>query len=260
MKTCKTCGTAKPADAQHFPEYLTRHGNVSLRGTCLDCTRKAARERMARVDVNDRRAARRKHRASEMGREQHARFERERRARAAGFAGHAEMIEAAQRLKTAKALCSALKALRRKKEIQQRSTAPWLEPGIDSAEKYRRQYRLDPEFNLKERIRRQIRKAAKRDGVAELIRQAMLRNGSSSTVEHMLGYSIAQLRTHLERQFLDGMGWHNYGQWHIDHITPQSAFDMTDEAQWRACWCLSNLRPLWARDNLAKAAQQHTLL
>jgi len=79
MKTCKTCGAAKPADAQHFPEYLTRHGNVSLRGACLDCTRKAARQRMdARKMANPEsvRDAKRKHRSSEKGKAGKARHQR----------------------------------------------------------------------------------------------------------------------------------------------------------------------------------------
>lgn len=39
---------------------------------------------------------------------------------------------------------------------------------------------------------------------------------------------------------------------HIDHIIPKAAFDLSDFDQWRICWGLPNLRPLWAKDNLEK--------
>jgi len=141
-----------------------------------------------------------------------------------------------------------------------RAELPWLEPGISSAEKYRRRYRLDPEFNLKERIRRQITKRLKRDWIGDEMRRALKHGYSSNIVEDVLGYSIDALRSHLERQFLPGMGWHNMPEWHIDHITPQRLFDLTDDEQWRKCWCMSNLRPMWARDNIAKSGRVELLL
>lgn len=42
------------------------------------------------------------------------------------------------------------------------------------------------------------------------------------------------------------------GEIHIDHIIPKAAFDLSDFDQWRICWGLPNLRPLWAKDNLEK--------
>ncbi|KVU21222.1 hypothetical protein WK62_19750 [Burkholderia ubonensis] len=45
------------------------------------------------------------------------------------------------------------------------------------------------------------------------------------------------------------------GEIHIDHRRPQSSFDLNDADQVRACWALSNLQPLWARDNLTKGAR-----
>lgn len=119
---------------------------------------------------------------------------------------------------------------------------------------------MDEQFNLKERIRRQLTKQAKRDHVAELMRGALKRGGSSNAVQRLVGYTIADLRKHLEKQFVSGMGWHNMHRWHIDHITPQSAFDLSKHDEWRACWCLSNLRPMWARANLAKSARLTHLL
>lgn len=142
------------------------------------------------------------------------------------------------------------------------SGKPWLNPRLSDAEQYRLKYALNPEFQLSERIRRQMNKKAKRDGVAELIRGAIRRGGKSNTVERMLGYSIAELRHHLERQFTKGMTWDRFmrGDIHIDHIVPQCEFVLSDDDEWRRCWCLTNLMPLWANDNLAKRDKRVSLL
>jgi hypothetical protein len=260
MKTCKTCGTPKPADAQHFPEYLTRHGNVSLRGSCLDCTRKAARERMARLDVEQKRAAKRKHRASDGGRAQHARLARETNAKRAGFERHEQWLASREHQRAVKQLAVAINQVRLSKREAEIRAKPWNAPGLTVAEAFRIRYRMDEDFRIGQRIRRQITKRAKRDGIGDIIRAALKRDGSSSVVVGALGYTIAELRMHLERQFLDGMGWHNMGEWHIDHITPQRLFDLSSESEWRKCWCMSNLRPMWARDNLTKSGRVEFLL
>lgn len=108
-----------------------------------------------------------------------------------------------------------------------------------------------------ERIRRQLDKAATRDGVADTIRKALKRNGSSPFVLRELGYTIADLRKHLERQFTDGMSWDAYmrGEIHIDHIKPKASFNFAVHSEWVECWSLSNLRPMWAVENMRKKAQ-----
>lgn len=40
----------------------------------------------------------------------------------------------------------------------------------------------------------------------------------------LLGCSSSELKTHLEKQFLPGMTWDNFGLWHIDHILPCISF------------------------------------
>ena len=58
------------------------------------------------------------------------------------------------------------------------------------------------------------------------------------------------LKEHLESQFIDGMGWDNRVEWHIDHIIPLSSAKTEDEL-YRLCH-YTNLQPLWAEDNLKK--------
>lgn len=73
----------------------------------------------------------------------------------------------------------------------------------------------------------------------------------------LTGCSIQKLITHLESKFLPGMTWENHGRhgWHIDHIIPCAAFDLTDPEQQKACFHYTNLQPLWAKDNLKKGAK-----
>ena len=85
--------------------------------------------------------------------------------------------------------------------------------------------------------------------------------GGQRTVD-LVGWSMDDLRVHLERQFVRGMGWHNMSQWHIDHIVPVRSFrfDSTDSEEFRAAWALSNLRPIWAADNHSKGGKHVFLL
>jgi hypothetical protein len=46
------------------------------------------------------------------------------------------------------------------------------------------------------------------------------------------------------------MSWSNYGRWHIDHKKPISKFK--DGSNISVINALSNLQPLWAKDNLSK--------
>lgn len=74
-----------------------------------------------------------------------------------------------------------------------------------------------------------------------------------------LGCSIAYFKSHLERQFQEGMTWSNMGKgkgkWNIDHIIPLSSFDLSDISQIKIGCNYKNMRPLWQLDNDEKKAQ-----
>ncbi|WP_238908109.1 hypothetical protein [Achromobacter ruhlandii] len=84
---------------------------------------------------------------------------------------------------------------------------------------------------------------------------AALKGKTSGACLSRLGYSLEDLRAHLERRFQQGMTWENYGKWHIDHIRPCASFDLTDAQQFAECWSLENLQPLWAAENVRKGAR-----
>lgn len=72
--------------------------------------------------------------------------------------------------------------------------------------------------------------------------------------EDLVGYNLQDLITHLESQFKPGMTWQNMGKWHIDHRKPVSSFNFNsyDDPEFKECWNLNNLQPLWASENLSK--------
>lgn len=74
--------------------------------------------------------------------------------------------------------------------------------------------------------------------------------------ESLVGYTVDDLKKHLENKFKDGMTWENYGKWHIDHIIPLSAFNFQTplDTDFKKAWALKNLQPLWAVENIKKGA------
>lgn len=70
----------------------------------------------------------------------------------------------------------------------------------------------------------------------------------------VVGYSLQDLKEHLEAQFKPGMSWNNYGEWSIDHIRPKASyfFLSADDPQFKELWALDNLQPLWALENSYK--------
>ena len=75
--------------------------------------------------------------------------------------------------------------------------------------------------------------------------------------EELVGYTIEDLIKHLEKQFVNGMSWENKGRygWHIDHKIPISAFNFSSptDLDFKRCWALKNLKPMWATDNIVKS-------
>lgn len=65
-----------------------------------------------------------------------------------------------------------------------------------------------------------------------------------------LGYTPRELKSHIGKQFEEGMSWENWGDWHIDHIYPVSMFPVSTDIS--VVNDLTNLRPLWASENLSK--------
>jgi len=76
----------------------------------------------------------------------------------------------------------------------------------------------------------------------------------------LLGYTPDELICHMEKQFLRGMTWRNYGDWECDHIIPLSSFDLTSDHEIVRANALTNLRPLWKSQNRKKYAKRLHLI
>jgi len=76
-----------------------------------------------------------------------------------------------------------------------------------------------------------------------------------SKTKDLLGCSVEFLKQHLESKFTDGMNWGNRGNkgWHIDHIIPCDAFDLTKLEEQRKCFHYTNLQPLFKTTEIAKS-------
>jgi hypothetical protein len=141
---------------------------------------------------------------------------------------------------------------------------PWKDHRISASDAFTLRYRHDPEFCIQQRMRAHLRRQRRKDKIGDIMRSALKTNGKSNAVERLLGYTVTELRLHLERQFTKRMNWKRFadGDIHIDHIIPISSFDFENvgDPEWKACWALTNLRPLWAKDNLAKSGKIVSLL
>lgn len=140
-------------------------------------------------------------------------------------------------------------------------------------EYYRRRYEIADKKALTERererykcpdVRGRIRarkNAAARtpNGIAAAFtRQSLARvlDRGSKDAEQILGYSRDDLISRIEETMADGMSWDNYGEWHIDHIVPVQWFLRHGERDAKAINCLTNLRALWAKENISKGAHE----
>lgn len=92
---------------------------------------------------------------------------------------------------------------------------------------------------------------------ANSIRRSLKSGKNSEHWERFVGYTLQDLMEYLESHFIEGMSWSNYGRggWHIDHIKPMSLFKIKSVRcnEFRKCWSLSNLQPLWEMDNIYKS-------
>lgn len=103
----------------------------------------------------------------------------------------------------------------------------------------REKRKSDPLFKLSGNMRKRINSFVKLNKFAK----------KTKTFD-LIGCDPISLKDFLEKKFIEGMCWGNYGEWHIDHIMPLSSAK-TEEEVYKLCH-YTNLQPLWAIDNLKK--------
>lgn len=112
---------------------------------------------------------------------------------------------------------------------------------VKRAKYLRERRRTDPNFRLLQNLRTRLNYALKG-------------NSKSARTRELLGISVEGCRQHIEAQFLEGMCWENYGEWHVDHIVPCDSFNLKDAQEQRLMCHYTNLQPLWGSDNERKGS------
>lgn len=100
----------------------------------------------------------------------------------------------------------------------------------------------DPVFALSQRIRSLIYIRIYSGGYTK-----------KSRSQEILGCTWEDFKRHIERQFLKGMRWDRLGEIHLDHIVPVATAKTEEDVI--ALNHFTNIRPMWAKDNLSKGAQ-----
>ena len=147
------------------------------------------------------------------------------------------------------------------KERRQRKSAEWYAANKDRVAANRlARIKADPE-GMRRKWREQANRRYQTDPnfrvsacVSPAIRKSLRSSKAGRSWQDVVGYSRDDLIEHLKRQFKPGMSLENYGEvWEIDHIRPVASFELSKgEEEIKACWALSNLRPLEVRKNRAK--------
>lgn len=134
------------------------------------------------------------------------------------------------------------------REHFRKSKSEWYSNNKDAVQQRRRERReCDPVFAMADRLRCRFKKFL------------VLRGFKKATKTHsILGCTYEEFVSHIERQFLKGMTWDNKCLWHIDHITPLCTAKTEDEVI--ALFHFTNLRPIWAKDNLQKSGKELFLI
>lgn len=104
---------------------------------------------------------------------------------------------------------------------------------------FMRRKKADPVFAMRVRISSLIRGSFRNGGYTKRSRS-----------HEVLGCDWATFKRHIELQFTKGMSWDRIGEIHLDHICPIST--AVTEADVIGLNHFTNIRPLWAAENLAK--------
>lgn len=158
---------------------------------------------------------------------------------------HAREIGRRSAKKNAKKHCEKQRQYR---EANPHAYRKWAKKNREARNAYMREFRRrNPTQRLAAAVRCRVHEALKLCGLKK-----------DKPLVKLLGYPVTALRSHLEARFLPGMTWDNYGsEWQVDHVRPVAsfAFTSTDDPQFKECWALRNLQPLWKIDNLRKNSE-----
>lgn len=230
MKQCNTCKIEK--DHSEFGKKKHRSGNYGLTHECKACKSARASARYANESVEDRERRVSKAKEWKAGNRDvvnglKRKYRLEKKVIRLSSMPHDHHVKAYQSYQLRQSL------IKHDQHVKE-----WK---ADKSIYLKWKYKHNPKYMLYVRLKRGIQRGFKHKD---------LKDGWFDR----LGYTIDDLAKHIEKQFVDGMGWHNYQEWHIDHIIPIKSFDMlsVNDQSFAECYSLHNLRPIWAEDNMIK--------
>lgn len=242
-RICAKCGADKPLTLEFFYKKLD-----GFQYRCKTCVQAMRRSPAIKDQENE---SRRKRRQADLGKAHAEDRRRYLRRREKQIARQRRQRDADPEKYAARDRLQYLK--NRERRIQQANKWAMSNPERkrEIAKGVNKRQRLNPTFRL-------------RCAMSAYINWCLHRKKNGMSWEGLVGYSLNDLVAHLERQFQRGMSWKNYGQkgWHIDHIIPASSFTYDDpkDEQFKACWALTNLRPMWAGENISKGHRRIHLI
>lgn len=123
----------------------------------------------------------------------------------------------------------------------------WVKNHRDRVNNYRSyKYNTDKKYNLTNKMR-------------NLIKHSLGSNKEGRHWEELVGYTLKDLIKRLNYTMPVDYTWKDllFGELHIDHIIPISAFNFTrpEHTDFKRCWALENLRLLPAKENISKGAK-----
>jgi hypothetical protein len=143
----------------------------------------------------------------------------------------------------------------------------WADKNRDKVRSYKNEYRQKNKYQINRKAglvrknRRNIDELyALTTRVRDLTSKAFRFHGfakDSQTCKN-LGCEWEFLKKYIEQRFQEGMTWENRSEWHIDHIIPLSSAKTKN--QLIKLFHYTNLRPLWAKENIAKGNKQNKQL
>jgi hypothetical protein len=147
------------------------------------------------------------------------------------------------------------------KECEKHNLYEWRKHNTERFKDHLKKYRATPEH--KEKRRCYLKDVYHSDiniRVSQVfrnrIRAALKSERKQCSSAELLGCTMDFFRKWLEFNFTPLMDWNNFGEyWHIDHIWPCAAFDLSQYEQQQECFSWKNMVPLEKTENMKKGAK-----
>lgn len=263
-RTCSKCGAEK--DIAAFPKASTKNGRGSVCKPCVSARRAALRPKVVKVPPSSRsyQYSQKLKDPKYIAVRANAQFLKNLYPPDMKLCSRCEELLPLSRFERGRSVCHT--CIRTRKKVQESPLRTAKRLAYDQKQAERKAYKQTAEYaaekqHMQKEHKRRARAKVKADPVlrmdktiSEQIRLALRGKKHYLPWKTAIGYTLDELRVHLEAQFHSGMSWENYGEWHVDHITPKAVLPFTsmEDQNFLRLWGLQNLQPLWAWENALK--------